>query len=73
MEAGEIVLIISAFASPILAIWNAWQATQIKELEFKYNNLCNNCEFSFKPKGSMMVGQKNILPMSDTKKPTKAS
>jgi len=50
MEAGEIILIISAVASPVLAIWNAYQGMRIKELELKYNNLCDECEYVFTPK-----------------------
>lgn len=50
MEASEIILIISACSSPILAIWNAYQGTRIKELELRYENLCSECAFDFTPK-----------------------
>lgn len=50
MEAGEIILIMGAFSSPLLAAWNAWQGTRIKELEIKMKNLCSECEYDFTPK-----------------------
>jgi len=50
MEAGEIILIISAIASPVLAIWNAYQGMRIKELELKYDNLCDSCIHDYTPK-----------------------
>lgn len=50
MDAGELILIISACASPVLAIWNSFQGTRIKELELKYANLCKDCQYDFTPR-----------------------
>jgi len=50
MQAPEVLLIIGACASPLLAMWNTYQGIKIKELELKYDNLCKNCIYDFTPK-----------------------
>ena len=47
---SEIILIIASFTTPLLAIWNGFQGLRIKELEYKYENLCASCEYSYTPK-----------------------
>ena len=54
MTPESIILIISASAAPLLAMWNTWQGIKIRELELKYENLCNNCIYDFTPKPNYM-------------------
>lgn len=60
MTTSEIILIISAIASPILAIWNSLQGLRIKELEYKYDNLCSTCEFNYSPKSNDSIDKNNL-------------
>lgn len=50
MSPEQIILIIGAIATPVLAIWNSFQGMRIKELELKYNALCDNCVYDYTPK-----------------------
>jgi hypothetical protein len=50
MQVGEVILIIGACSSPILAAWNTWQGSRIKMLEIQMSKLCETCEYDYTPK-----------------------
>jgi len=56
LNAGEIVIIIGAAATPFLAAWNSWQATQIKKLKLQMETLCETCIYDYTPKNQNFGG-----------------
>ena len=46
---NDFLLIFSAISTLILGLWSSFQQLKLKELEYKYNNLCDECAHEFTP------------------------